>query len=882
MSSVPNLNRIFQRKDLNSLKYEDDYSFLIKNTERRLRHIRSIRIRNIKLTEFQVSENWKANRETNSNSSIIKKRIVEFSNNTIDKQQKSDQDDGKLSNNDRHGSISIPRSKGLNRKLTKSFTDLTHASSMFELKKEKPKLSFNDPEITSNDKAGDLIEHAVAPPPPPPPPVVSNDGGNSYDNDMPEAEEVNNEAYYNANTNKISSFDSKEMILGLSDPIERQLRLQQINKKSFVSSFISLHEIFSDSPFFVSEIQKDTMNPDFQEFDFKNINSVSNIKSLTLKVWSKSMIGSELRNKWKLLMDINFKLSFMVYIGKDIDLINKTFINTDNLLIIELSDDSYYIILPEFETIEEEYYFTDLIIKSRKFSQQEYYNHLHHNLERTATYDQIMKLNNLQYCIKDLQFSNNSLREKIEIGLSKKNKFENYKIEVEVNLKNLEPILIENKKRNEIIGKRIEFLKNLIHEKQAKIKKIEENHQDNNNDGELNSEKLIIQTDKMLKKLEIVKNGIQIERSRISNILETIFPINPIYNKTYEFEIFGLTLPLSFNNKYIITKSRSTEIAALLCYIVQLVKALALYLDIPLRYPIEAFGCHSYIIDPISNLKSNVSRVYPLWIKENIMYRFEYGLLLLQKNVEQLMESYGLKTVDGGRNILGNLKILLICLSSLGNGNNKILRNNSNNSNNNTATMGSIISNIDINNGGNNNSLRKDSFNSYLSNSLNSNSFKNAISFTSPSSGLGISANASGNKITNGKGDGGYHGTGYDDTNSTNGGAGFDDYNNVDDDEDDDDDGSGLNLDEINDLSPNLPHPYRNSSKLFSNGTRNVTATNNGRKSSVNSISTSITTTAPAQATIYDDIYNEAELNSKLLNRSMFKVRKKLSSLTLQ
>ncbi|GMG40688.1 unnamed protein product [[Candida] boidinii] len=105
---------------------------------------------------------------------------------------------------------------------------------------------------------------------------------------------------------------------------------------------------------------------------------------------------------------------------------------------------------------------------------------------------------------------------------------------------------------------------------------------------------------------------------------------------------------------------------------------------------------------------------------------------------------------------------------------------------------------------------------------------------------------------------------------------------NVDDHDDDDDDDDGLNLDEINDLSPNLPHPYRNNSKLFSNGTRNVTTTSNGRKSSVNSISTSITTAAPAQATIYDDIYNEAELNSKLLNRSMFKVRKKLSSLTLQ
>ncbi|GMF42855.1 unnamed protein product [[Candida] boidinii] len=526
------------------------------------------------------------------------------------------------------------------------------------------------------------------------------------------------------------------------------------------------------------------------------------------------MIGSELGNKWKLSMDINFKLSFLVYIGKDIDFINKTFINTDNLLIIELSDDSYYILLPEFETIEEEYYFTDLIIKSRKLSQQEYLNHLHHNLETTATYDQIMKLNNLQYCIKDLQYSNNSLREKIEIGLSKKNEFENNKIEIEVNLKNLEPILIENIKKNEFIKKRIESLKNLIIEKESKIKKLEENQNhhhdhdhDNNNFDELNSDKLIIQTDKMLKKLEIVKNGIQIERSRISNILETIFPINPIYNKTYEFEIFGLTLPLSFNNKYIITKSRSTEIAALLCYIVQLVKSLAIYLDIPLRYPIEAFGCHSYIIDPISNLKSNVSRVYPLWIKENIMYRFEYGLLLLQKNVEQLMESYGLKTVDGGRNILGNLKILLICLSSLGNSNNnnKILRNNSINSNN-TTTINSIISNIDITDGGGGNGgngtsdiTRKDSFNSYLSNSLNSNSFKNAISFTSPSSGLGINViNASAN---------GNDGGGYYDTNSTNdGGAGFDEYNDLQDDDDDDDDGSGLNLDEINDLSPKLSH----------------------------------------------------------------------------
>jgi len=85
------------------------------------------------------------------------------------------------------------------------------------------------------------------------------------------------------------------------------------------------------------------------------------------------------------------------------------------------------------------------------------------------------------------------------------------------------------------------------------------------------------------------------------------------------------------------------------------------YLSVPLPYPLSPLGSRSLIHDQISILDSN-ARVFPLYPKSTIKFRFDYGVFLLNKNIECLAESQGLKVVDI-RQTLPNLKYLLYVCS---------------------------------------------------------------------------------------------------------------------------------------------------------------------------------------------------------------------------
>lgn len=107
------------------------------------------------------------------------------------------------------------------------------------------------------------------------------------------------------------------------------------------------------------------------------------------------------------------------------------------------------------------------------------------------------------------------------------------------------------------------------------------------------------------------------------------------------------------------------EIDCALGYVCQLVQLISLYLLIPLKYPIITFGSYSFICDYVSDLNDNSSKVFPLHLMKTngLIFRFEYGVNLLNKNLEQLMKSQNLSMPDL-KNILGNLKTLLLFLSS--------------------------------------------------------------------------------------------------------------------------------------------------------------------------------------------------------------------------
>ncbi|XP_044478749.1 UV radiation resistance-associated gene protein-like isoform X1 [Mangifera indica] len=150
-------------------------------------------------------------------------------------------------------------------------------------------------------------------------------------------------------------------------------------------------------------------------------------------------------------------------------------------------------------------------------------------------------------------------------------------------------------------------------------------------------------------------------------------PINP-----GSLTILGLHLTmLPFTKISLFTDKKEVQRSATaLGYIAHAVSLIAHYLQVPLRYPLHLGGSHSYIndyapsIEPsssdllLSTLSSNTKPVeFPLFLDGQDTTRAAYAVFLLNKDVEQLLNFIGVKSL-GPRHVLANLKELLRTIQS--------------------------------------------------------------------------------------------------------------------------------------------------------------------------------------------------------------------------
>ncbi|KAK9240735.1 UV radiation resistance protein and autophagy-related subunit 14-domain-containing protein [Lipomyces kononenkoae] len=155
-----------------------------------------------------------------------------------------------------------------------------------------------------------------------------------------------------------------------------------------------------------------------------------------------------------------------------------------------------------------------------------------------------------------------------------------------------------------------------------------------------------------------VVREISAQRRRICGDLEKIYPIEAIVGRTLAFSIRGIELPNTTYDGY-----DEDLLGTALGYTAHLVYLLSFYLGVKLRYPVYPSGSRSYIEDPVSVFQG--SRTFPLWPRGSVYYRFEYGVFLLNKSIEQLMNSQSLLVIDL-RHTLPNLKCLLLSMESHG------------------------------------------------------------------------------------------------------------------------------------------------------------------------------------------------------------------------
>lgn len=152
--------------------------------------------------------------------------------------------------------------------------------------------------------------------------------------------------------------------------------------------------------------------------------------------------------------------------------------------------------------------------------------------------------------------------------------------------------------------------------------------------------------------------AIRSEQARLAKELLAIFPIEPVDDHNFVFAICGIVLPSVFA----INHYDPVQVGAALGFVAQVVVCLSRYLDVPLTYPVTLLGSQSYISDNISVIKHG-STQFPLWTRGALLYRVEYALYLLHKNIEKLMNSMNLAVIDL-KQTLANLKNLLLVVST--------------------------------------------------------------------------------------------------------------------------------------------------------------------------------------------------------------------------
>lgn len=495
-------------------------------------------------------------------------------------------------------------------------------------------------------------------------------------------------------TRRVVSSTAAGLLIGKDEVEQNQLDLQQRYMHKYHDSFYTLnHFMDSDCPFFISRMF-DPYSTIEDPIDIRMNNT-----SFTVNVYVKT------NHVWILQFKYHIKMSLLICIGDDLDAakVSKNFSNT---IILKLYDDCYYTLPSD-----------DLSIVQLKKLQSDYFEKANKRLssvrirEKTCSYDQTMKLNNYSRCIHDLVVNKRLIEDKISQLLK-----------VELNNSQHEQILSDsNRLRFQIHETFDQFqdrkiVNHDISQRLAELKQVASRRllSLENSMSHIDSSKLLSlkeKTEMLNKDNQQVIAEINVFKAKIGEALLFVFPIkeSKAQSGILEFELFNIKLPSSLSISYPVFRSifangtagatkveliqrlsqlstlNNEKLNAIIGMISFIISKFASMMSIPLTYPIRFLGSHSYIRNPISDLKSAVrdvlepvniqtrppentkstGDVYPLFTGHNISLsvRFVYSLILLKKDLAQLFASEQLSKTESF-NLLASLKIFFTCISS--------------------------------------------------------------------------------------------------------------------------------------------------------------------------------------------------------------------------
>jgi UV radiation resistance-associated gene protein len=408
--------------------------------------------------------------------------------------------------------------------------------------------------------------------------------------------------------------------LANTTPVTRQKQLEYTVESRAADVFFSLHCDGEEEPIYISEVGERSTNFNFRFFDLSSTGPlVTRQARVEVRVWAKR------RTSWCLLLSQDIELGALHYLGS---LRNHHF--PPNCLIFHLEDGMY-----------------SLDIASKRPEPKQIPS------LPTSSYNALMKLSNLDTSIQDAIATREAL--KAQINLSLEETPENLVPQAEESARLALNFVAAQRRALRAAQTRRDQLEGSIQARRAAIKEGRAAQLRVAEDIEHAQSKLPAS----LESISATKESIHGQRRRICEDLARIFPITPAPSGApLSFSICGIPLP---NSDYDPTSSSSIEdaLSAGLGYVAQLTYALQFYLSAPLPYTVSPFGSRSSIRDDIS-LLPEAQRNFPLFLRggATAQYRFDYGWFLLNKDIEALCVSAGLKVVDI-RHTLPNLKYLL-------------------------------------------------------------------------------------------------------------------------------------------------------------------------------------------------------------------------------
>lgn len=418
------------------------------------------------------------------------------------------------------------------------------------------------------------------------------------------------------------------------NPYTRQTKLEDIIRSRMADTWFSLHCNGVDEPIYVSEVIENTTNPSFKSFDLAMCGPrISRLDHVVLRLYAKTANMSE----YVFLVELDQHLQSLEFLGKSLESFHQPL--PANSILFHFPD-GVFGNLTDIPPVR-----APIPSKSPKSSDG--------REVPMASFDQLMRMLNLEECIQDAVVTREQLESQMDSILEQNQRA----------LK-AQTRLAESQEKLSVLNQWVADLKRQV---RAKAKRREEllasmkSRREAMERGRQEQEKVRSHLPDAQAKLAVSRKlleetggNMKGQTRRICEDLQTVYPIDPIPERPLAFTIRGLSLP----NSNFEDIDRET-VAAALGYTAHLVYLLSFYLFTHLPYPIQPCLSTSLIQDPVS--VALPQRTFPLY-PVNAQYRFEYGVFLLNKDIEFLLSKQGVRVLDI-RHTLPNLKYLLYMLT---------------------------------------------------------------------------------------------------------------------------------------------------------------------------------------------------------------------------